>query len=135
VPGRSRHPLLDGAARVVGRYAGPGAPGQGPFRDISFAVAPQSLARGLGTIALGLVNPLLALLPLVETGPGEAANCRAGLEPVKGAVQHSGKSVEQAPTKGERRTRDPTAPIVNVPPEMAADDRPTAPIVDVPTRN
>ena len=48
----------------------------GPFADVDFAVAPQSIARGLGAIALGLVNPILALLPLVETGPGEDTNCR-----------------------------------------------------------
>jgi AsmA protein len=75
---------------------------QGPFRDVHFAVAPQSIARGLGAIALGIVNPLLALLPLVETGPGEDANCRAVLEPVKGAVRQSGKSEKDAPAKGEK---------------------------------
>ena len=32
--------------------------------------------RALGAVALGLVNPLLALLPLVETGPGSDSDCR-----------------------------------------------------------
>ena len=32
-------------------------------------------ARSLGAIALGLVNPLLALAPLVETGPGVDSDC------------------------------------------------------------
>ncbi len=32
-------------------------------------------ARGVGAIALGIVNPLLALLPLVETGPGMDSDC------------------------------------------------------------
>jgi uncharacterized protein involved in outer membrane biogenesis len=32
-------------------------------------------ARGIGAVALGLVNPLLALLPLVETGPGLESEC------------------------------------------------------------
>ncbi|CAD5365952.1 putative AsmA family protein YhjG [Rubrivivax sp. A210] len=32
-------------------------------------------ARGLGALALGLLNPLLALLPLIETGPGVAGGC------------------------------------------------------------
>ncbi|NMG54116.1 AsmA family protein [Aromatoleum aromaticum] len=32
-------------------------------------------ARGLGAVALGLINPLLALLPLVETGPGMDSDC------------------------------------------------------------
>jgi uncharacterized protein involved in outer membrane biogenesis len=32
-------------------------------------------ARGLGAVALGLINPLLALIPLVETGPGKDSDC------------------------------------------------------------
>lgn len=32
-------------------------------------------ARGLGALALGLVNPLLALVPLVEAGPGLDSDC------------------------------------------------------------
>ena len=32
-------------------------------------------ARGLGAVALGLINPLLALVPLVETGPGMDSDC------------------------------------------------------------
>ena len=31
--------------------------------------------RGLGAIALGVVNPLLALLPLVDTGSGKDSDC------------------------------------------------------------
>ncbi|MGZ8273021.1 MAG: AsmA family protein [Burkholderiaceae bacterium] len=104
----------------------------GPFRDVDFAVAPQSIARGLGAIALGLVNPILALLPLIETGPGEDTNCRSVLEPVKGAVEQSGKSVQEAPANGEKRGRNSNAPIVNVPPEKSANRQPAAPIVEVP---
>lgn len=33
------------------------------------------VARGAGAIAMGIVNPLLALLPLVETGPGMDSDC------------------------------------------------------------
>lgn len=32
-------------------------------------------ARGLGALALGLVNPLLALLPLIDAGPGQDSDC------------------------------------------------------------
>lgn len=35
----------------------------------------QVAARGLGAVALGLVNPFLLLLPLVETGPGIDSDC------------------------------------------------------------
>jgi uncharacterized protein involved in outer membrane biogenesis len=110
---------------------------QGTFRDPDFMVAPQSIARGLGAIALGLVNPILALLPLIETGPGEDTNCRAILEPVKGAVRQSGKSVDDAPKKDETVGREGQAPIVNVAPGQAnagAGRQPQAPIVDVPAK-
>ncbi len=32
-------------------------------------------ARGLGALALGFINPLLAIIPLVETGPGRDSDC------------------------------------------------------------
>ena len=32
-------------------------------------------ARGLGAIALGLINPLLALIPLIDAGPGADSDC------------------------------------------------------------
>ncbi len=43
--------------------------------DVSVDKA-QVAARALGAVALGLVNPLLALLPLVDTGPGQDSDCR-----------------------------------------------------------
>ena len=121
----------------------------GPFRKPAFAVAPQSIARGVGAIALGLVNPLLALVPLVETGGGQDANCAAVLAPVKGALAQSGKSAAEAPAKGEPARREDPAPIVNVPANKATASRsrdgtvgleqkserqPPAPIVDVPPK-
>jgi AsmA protein len=33
-------------------------------------------ARAVGAIALGMVNPLLALIPLVDVGPGADSDCR-----------------------------------------------------------
>jgi len=32
-------------------------------------------ARGLGALALGLINPLLALIPLIDAGPGQDSDC------------------------------------------------------------
>ncbi|MDO8595102.1 MAG: hypothetical protein Q7R45_00610, partial [Sulfuricaulis sp.] len=32
-------------------------------------------ARGLGAIALGILNPLLALIPLIDAGPGKDSDC------------------------------------------------------------
>lgn len=35
----------------------------------------QVAARAIGAIALGLVNPLLALIPLIDAGPGKDSDC------------------------------------------------------------
>ena len=32
-------------------------------------------SRALGALALGLVNPLLALMPLIDAGPGKDSDC------------------------------------------------------------
>ena len=74
------------------------------------------------------------MIPLVETGPGDDANCRTVLEPVRGAVQQSGKSVSDAPV-GKGSARESKAPIVDVKPGKGAnavDRQPQAPIFDVP---
>ncbi|MEO8938221.1 MAG: AsmA family protein [Burkholderiaceae bacterium] len=42
-------------------------------------------ARAGGAIALGLINPLAALIPLIETGPGRDSDCAALLAKVKSA--------------------------------------------------
>jgi AsmA protein len=38
--------------------------------DLGYAAA-----RGIGAIALGMVNPLLALIPLLDPGPGKDSDC------------------------------------------------------------
>ncbi len=35
----------------------------------------QVAARGLGALALGVVNPFLALIPLIDAGPGKDSDC------------------------------------------------------------
>lgn len=100
----------------------------GTFRNADFGVSGQTLGRGIGAVALGLVNPLLALIPLIETGPGQDADCREVLSNVSGAVKQSGKKVSDAPAGAEPSERDTPAPIVEVPPKR--DGRP-APIVNV----
>lgn len=42
-------------------------------------------ARAGGAIALGLINPIAALLPLIETAPGKDADCSALLATIKNA--------------------------------------------------
>jgi AsmA protein len=36
----------------------------------------RAALRGLGALTLGIVNPVLALLPLIDAGPGEDSDCR-----------------------------------------------------------
>lgn len=55
-------------------------------------------ARSAGALALGLVNPLLALIPLVETGPGIESEC--------------GRLIHQAKTPLPKGTSTPGAPDV-----------------------
>lgn len=99
----------------------------GTFRDADVGIAPESIARGLGAVALGIVNPFLALLPLIETGPGEDADCKEVLAPVRGALRQSGQTMEDAPRKRDKGEGRTPAPIIDVPPVAA--QRP-APIVD-----
>jgi len=75
---------------------------------------------------LALLNPLLALIPLIETGPGQNADCQAALASVSGAVKQSGKKISDAPVE-ERTT---PAPIVDTQKRAG----PPAPIVDTPPK-
>ena len=59
---------------------------QGAFKKPG--VKPQMgplLARGAAAIALGALNPLLAFIPFVETGPGKDSDCGQLLAQVKAA--------------------------------------------------
>ncbi len=42
-----------------------------------------AVARGLGAIALGFVNPLLAIIPLIDPGPGKDSDCRQLIQDAK----------------------------------------------------
>lgn len=101
---------------------------RGTFRDADIALSSQTIGRGASAVALGLLNPLLALIPLIETGPGQNADCQAVLTSVSGAVKQSGKKVSDAPT-AEESTSSP-APIV----DTRKRSGPPAPIVDVPAK-
>ena len=53
----------------------------GSFADPSVGVKAAPLAaRGLAALALGAINPLLALAATIETGPGKDADCQAVLQ-------------------------------------------------------
>jgi uncharacterized protein involved in outer membrane biogenesis len=47
----------------------------GTFEDPAIKPDKKLFMRAGAAIALGVVNPLLALIPLVETGPGKDSNC------------------------------------------------------------
>ena len=52
--------------------------------------------RALGAVALGLVNPLLALIPLVDPGPGKDSDCAPLLTAAKTTMpSDAGKSAAQ----------------------------------------
>jgi uncharacterized protein involved in outer membrane biogenesis len=101
----------------------------GTFRDVNFGVSSQTVGRGLSAVALGVLNPLLALIPLVETAPGQNADCQSVLGSVSGAVKQSGKKVGDAPT-AEGKASSP-APIIDMQKKRT---EPPAPIVDVPAK-
>lgn len=58
----------------------------GSFRNPQFELEKGRLAARIGAaIALAVVNPLAALIPLIETGPGKETNCSEVLGSVKAA--------------------------------------------------
>ncbi len=94
----------------------------GPLAAPAVALdAPGILARGAGALALGLVNPLLALAPLVETGknlpsPCAKAAAEAGLSaptgppPAAAASAPAPRAAPAAPRTGTRAGTAPPAP-------------------------
>jgi uncharacterized protein involved in outer membrane biogenesis len=50
---------------------------------------PRIAARGAGALLLGLVNPLLVLLPLIEPGPGVDPECARLVQDVRKIVPHA----------------------------------------------
>jgi len=77
---------------------------EGTFRHPRVAVSAATLLRGGAAIALGVVNPLAALLPLIETGGGKDTDCARALSPVDSAVKQAQKTSEQPPAVARSRT-------------------------------
>jgi uncharacterized protein involved in outer membrane biogenesis len=90
---------------------------QGTFRQPRVSVDAAALLRGGAAIALGVVNPLAALLPLIETGPGDDANCQEVLTPVAPALKQATQNSRQPPPVSatmkprERTSSNPTQPV------------------------
>ncbi len=70
---------------------------EGPFSDPGAGVKPGPLAaKGAAAIALGLLNPVLALIPLIETGPGEDSDCGEFLRRVRQPPQKNARPGKQS---------------------------------------
>ena len=66
---------------------------KGPFAKPSVGVDKTAIAARAGAaLLLGMVNPLLALIPMVETGGGEDADCGSLVRDVS-----AGKDVGRSP--------------------------------------
>ncbi|HXR58340.1 MAG TPA: AsmA family protein [Burkholderiales bacterium] len=60
---------------------------RGPFVKPDYGIDKKTLARKLGSsVLLGLLNPLAAIVPLIETGPGKDAPCGQLIATVEAAA-------------------------------------------------
>lgn len=51
----------------------------------------QVAARGIGAVVLGLINPVLAVIPLIDPGPGKDSDCAQLLRDARGSPQADSK--------------------------------------------
>jgi uncharacterized protein involved in outer membrane biogenesis len=81
----------------------------GPFADIDVSVDKTKIATRIGaSVLLGAINPLAALIPLIETGPGKDADCAKLLSSVD-SVNKAKRAAKQPPppTRLPPSTADP----------------------------
>jgi hypothetical protein len=70
---------------------------RGSFTDVDISLDSSVAARAGAAAALALVNPLAALIPLIETGGGEDSHCGEVLAPVAGAAQQAKSGSTEVP--------------------------------------
>lgn len=76
---------------------------RGPLKAISVTPDAAALATLGGTAALlALINPLLALLPFIETGPGRDSDCAAVMSRLKVTGKPAARPAENAPRVAPR---------------------------------
>ena len=73
------------------------------------------VARGAGTLAMGILNPLLAILPLLEEGKGKDSNCGALIA----QANASSKKKPGAPAVAQQKEQKP-APAASTKQSAAA---------------
>ena len=74
----------------------------GSFRHPDYGLDKGKLILRAGSaVALALINPLTALIPLIETGPGKDTDCARLLAPVQGARLQA-NATGTAPPKGTK---------------------------------
>ena len=70
---------------------------RGSFANPDVQVDKGSVAvRALGAIALGFANPLLALIPLIDAGPGKDSDCRQLVHDAR-ALPHTATNKKTGP--------------------------------------
>jgi uncharacterized protein involved in outer membrane biogenesis len=70
-------------------------------------------ARGAGTIVMGILNPLLAILPLLEEGKGKDSNCGA-------LIAQANASSKKKPAAPKATAQQKPAPAASAKPSPAA---------------
>lgn len=91
----------------------------GSFKNPDYALEKGPLlVRAGGAVALAIVSPLAALIPLLETGPGESTNCARVASEVGSAGKQAVASAKKTPAKVSV-TDPPPAPTAVLTPDKA----------------
>lgn len=85
---------------------------RGTFKDPDIRIDRRTVFRGGAAAVLGaLVNPIAALLPLIETGPGKDEDCGALIAAVEQTGRRLGTSSGKPPEDHQRQQRAEDPPV------------------------
>ena len=71
---------------------------------MSHYMVPIAIGAVAVVLLLGLINPLAALLPLIETGPGRDADCTNLLQTIKNAQVKNTDDASQMKKSSTKKT-------------------------------